>query len=274
MTSATVENWKPPAELDIPLPRPVRMTALFKWTLALLVTPLFPVLFLIPAMTASDYITHKLLLQRGINIDAELAGHYVTQGTHGRNVYHVDFKFTPNENYRFGFVNSSSILPEEIYNFIIRYPKIPIVYDPERPERIETNINGSFYHDHTVEIVVVGALLELFFIAVVFIPAMWVRYKCHSEKELLSNGETAPATIVGERESHWTRRPSSNVMYQFVDAKGVRVTGTRKYVPTASDSRPGFPERRAQFLNNPTVLFDPNDSRKNMLFPLDMAELK
>ena len=93
------------------------------------------------------------------------------------------------------------------------------------------------------------------------------------EKKLLAVGGFSPAQIVGEREVRGRNKTYSNATYSFADASGTMVTGIRKYVPIEGDGDPRWAAVRRRILENPTALYDPENSARNILWPPSYVEL-
>ena len=66
----------------------------------------------------------------------------------------------------------------------------------------------------------------------------------------------------------------AKVTYQFVDNAGTLVQGVQKNLPVKDDPRSNFVEHRMRVLGNRTVLFDPRNSKKSILYPTATAELR
>jgi len=69
-----------------------------------------------------------------------------------------------------------------------------------------------------------------------------------------------------------SRKPSTDgdtteIAYQFTDQAGQIVRGVRRKFPPKHDERSRSVAMRAKMLDHPTVLYDPADSRKNLLYP-------
>ena len=136
------------------------------------------------------------------------------------------------------------------------------------------NINGEVYKRPLIglsrPVNIIGMLWCLF---VIFMPAMMLRSYAR-DKYLLRWGTVVPAKIIGEREYRGPHNAKfSAVTYSFTDRDGNTVEGTRKAVARQADIRPGFAEIRARIFANPTVLYDPRNSRRNTLYPPSAAEM-
>jgi len=92
--------------------------------------------------------------------------------------------------------------------------------------------------------------------------------RSYKEKLLLQKGNVAPAIIVKEENIAWGDELMA-VTYQFTDTSGKVYEGVRKDLPRRSDKRSGSPQRLAKFLDNPTVIYNPDNAAKNILYPSD-----
>jgi hypothetical protein len=76
----------------------------------------------------------------------------------------------------------------------------------------------------------------------------------HKQKYLIKWGRAVEATITGKKEGKITI-----TTYRFLDADGKNVEGVRKSWNWPTNA----------FLNNPTVVYDPRNSAKNVLYRSD-----
>jgi hypothetical protein len=89
---------------------------------------------------------------------------------------------------------------------------------------------------------------------------------------VLQWGKAAPAKIIGEHEIDTRSGRVAKVRYSFEDENGITRENTRS-LPVSDDPRPGFKEERERYLNNPTAVFDPRNSKRNVLFPGTQLQL-
>jgi hypothetical protein len=146
--------------------------------------------------------------------------------------------------------------------------KIPIIYDARDPTQSTTKTQltqGSM------------PLNPMFFLALfVGIPAAMAGFiycMYFPEKRLLQRGSVVAARIVSAEDYVQSGGKFSKVTYEFKDSGGTIITGIRKAVPTESDTRARFIKYRARFYDNPTAIFDPQKSTRNMLYPPSIATL-
>jgi len=97
-------------------------------------------------------------------------------------------------------------------------------------------------------------------------------FRYRREKHVLQWGKGAPARIIGEYEIETRTGRVAKVTYSFEDDNGLTRENT-KSLPVSADPRPGFDDQRARYLNNPTAVFDPRNSKRNVLFPGTLAQL-
>jgi hypothetical protein len=92
------------------------------------------------------------------------------------------------------------------------------------------------------------------------------------EEYVLQWGKAAPAKIIAEHQVKTRSGLIAKVSYSFEDDHGVTRRKTIS-LPVSNDPRPGFAEERARYLNNPTAVFDPRNSKRNVLFPGTLLQL-
>jgi len=97
-------------------------------------------------------------------------------------------------------------------------------------------------------------------------------FRYRREKHVLQWGKAAPAKITGEYEIDTRSGRVAKVSYSFEDDNGVTRENT-KSLPVSDDPRPGFNDERARYLANPTAVFDPSNSKRNVLYPGTLAQL-
>lgn len=113
---------------------------------------------------------------------------------------------------------------------------------------------------HDLEVVrsVLAMTFAMTIIPTCIVVAMFLRIY-YREKHLIRWGSVAAATILDETNGP---RSSLRIHYCFNDANDRTVKGVRK-----TDNRPQFQRSRARLLDNPTVLYDPQNTTRNMLYP-------
>jgi hypothetical protein len=89
---------------------------------------------------------------------------------------------------------------------------------------------------------------------------------------VLQWGKAAPARIIDKYEIETRSGRGAKLRYNFEDDHGVTREG-KKSPPVSDDPHPGFTDERARYLDNPTAVFDPRNSKRNTLFPGTLALL-
>ncbi len=253
--------WTLPAELDQPLPRMVKRKRSFTFLLVFQVG-MFALLLLLPAgMAATSYFKAQTLKERGVRAAGTVAKLYTTSGK--------------NSHY-YNVVYSYPILPKPIYSATDQTSfqtfqdlhvgdAIPVAYDPQYPPRSALNFNDIvFTRDNARPLTIELAIflpISLFLLAVPLLLLQQYR----RQKRLLEWGKVAAATVVSDSEYNAGRAGrKSAVTYTFTDEAGSAVQGKRTGLPV-KNSRQG--EMYAEMFGDPTAIYDPNDSTKNMLYP-------
>ena len=94
---------------------------------------------------------------------------------------------------------------------------------------------------------------------------LFLLYQYRRQKRLLEWGEVAAATIVSDSEYNAGRAGrKSAVTYTFADDTGRVVQGKRMGLPVKNSRRGAM---YVEMFGDPTVIYDPDDSAKNMLYP-------
>jgi hypothetical protein len=107
-----------------------------------------------------------------------------------------------------------------------------------------------------------------------FSLAYWVYRKANREKCILESGKAAPAVLIKMKKYSFRDIRLVWLTYHFVDETGVSVHGS--YGPYGADRKihPTAASAWESKLSNLTVVYDPKDSRKNILYPAHYAELR
>ena len=92
-----------------------------------------------------------------------------------------------------------------------------------------------------------------------------------NERGLLRRGTAAAAEILSEVGVPITDGYTTEITYQFTDQTGQIVRGIRRGFPSKYAEGSKSVTMRAKLLGGPTVLFDPANSQKNMIYPGVMA---
>lgn len=269
--------WCLPAELQTPVPRPARITPqaklvsavgfLFFGGLGILLLS-----FLVPKVE-----TRAALKWHGVDTGGQITQLFVERSRHGP-IYRVAYRYTPpvaatvphpwdtGERLGVGEVASWD------YRGLRLGMPLPVIYDPRDPARSLPNLRdavrtGSPVSGLEMPILFEGLLLAGCLVVVVFFGRCW------RNRNLLTFGAAARATILGEEEYTTKNQSFSKVTYQFVDACGTTVRGVRKSLPPGIASSGEDLLFRMRVFDNPTVLYDPRNSAHNLLYPPFFAEI-
>jgi len=270
-----MDDWSLPADLSKPTPRKVGMSGTFKGTVVLIVGLFATLVLPISAIGYSVFHKAEVLKDRGVEVAGVVERTYTTISRKAYQ-YHVVYTFTPK-----GLAGAapSAIRAEAVVSstdFQKASPgrRLPIMYDPSDLSNSRPNIADEVRKAEPFDVVKLTLLAVLGFVSVALLLCSFRIVRYFRDSAILRWGQAVPATIVREEEQTTRGGPTSKVTYRFKDATGKLVEGSQKYVPTATDSRPGFSAHRMKFMFNPTVVFDPKDSARNILYPSTSAELR
>jgi hypothetical protein len=223
-----------------------------------------------------DYIKGRVLKSRGVDVEGRVERLYITKGKGGSSAYHVNYMYQPREMAlsRYPLARRTEAVSRDDYYSLSVGGALPVIYDPLAPESSFLNFHDTIRKNNPSKrvkfFIVITALLMFFAMGVVL---KFFIFPALKEKRLLGFGNVAPATIVGEEEYETKRGWRSKVSYCFVDAGGNAVSGMRKGLPSGVASSGADLAERIQILDNPTVLYDPRNSARNILYPPLWAEL-
>jgi len=267
-----MNSWTPPAELGTNLPRHARMTMMTKVAFAAIPTVLIPVMILLPLLLFYQFENIKTLQERGVEIMGEVTDKRITSTKNGK-VYHIDYHFKISG--RSGdYVSGSDTVPDTSYGLVEIGYSVPIVYDPMRSEKSMLNINNSLYRQNSGDTLWAFILLVLTLLIPVGIATILLSNNCLKQKKLVEWGKVAPAKILGEKKVRTRQGRVSTIIYQFEDDAGNLIRGMRNNVPAKEASLRDSIETRRRIFENPTVLYDPRNSARNILYPASSFELR
>jgi hypothetical protein len=226
-------------------------------------------IWIIAAASAHDI---SVLAKRGTTITGNVLSHRAEKGKNNSFSYFIDYRFQPPE------LSGQSVIFEgdEVQVSAPQYyaagdgGPITVIYDPERPSRsmLLASFNArqkqSAWALAWIGSAVIGG-------PTIVIGALYGFYY-RREKRVLQWGKAAPAKIIGEHEVATRSGRVAKVSYSFEDDHGVTRRNTRS-LPVSGDPRPGFVEERERYLINPTAVFDPRNSKRNVLFPGTLLQL-
>ena len=253
------------------------MTGTCRWLIAI------PIIFCVVFVSIAAIIGlpeyHRTLAfeQRGVSTIGEVTGRYITT-LHERNVrepvsiFHLKYAFRPKELSTYNpSISSEQIVSSATYSRFSIGAKVPVIYDPLRPDRCILNFDdpvGRMDPDGVLRgyAIAVMVILSFFAFLVLLVVVSYFRQKHRARW-----WSAAEATIIGERERMTKAGRVVTLSYQFRDMAGNFVQGVKKNVPANYPDMPDLQERRARFVDSPLVLFDPDKSVRNVLYPLALV---
>ncbi len=266
-----MSTWTPPTHLCTPIPRKVGMSETWKGFLLVPIIFFVPLAMILIFFAAGSRSTTELR-KNGSEISAIITKLYV--GHHsGRTSFNVYYTYQPKELSRQpdSTASGQNAISELEYKPLKPGDLIAVIYDPKNPYR--SSLRSELYADHSVSIL----SMPIFALSLlVIIPAVsWIllatTYK--REKHLLAFGQPVEAQIVDDTEYTVRNRRYSKLTYSFTDSDGNVIFGKRKGVPTEDDEADKIVGRRARLVANPTAIFDPQKSDRNLLYPPSAAKL-
>lgn len=264
--------WCPPSEIPRVTPRNIAAATTFKLVMASLLVVVSALTIYVASDQVEVFYRWKILKYRGVDVYAEVTNTYQTTRK-SFTTNHVEYIFSPEgEPSDKTFQGHGALSDREFYT-VYNGGQIQIIYDPINPDRSLPNIGDvvRFRRAPSVVSLVLPAMIPFCMGAALVI---YISVKYYREKRLLQWGGLAPATILSEEEYSSRSGRWSRITYAFLDSKGNTIEGTRNFVPVKGDERQSFADLRKQILDNPTILFDPQDPLVNILYPPSVVKLK
>jgi len=265
--------WTPPGPLTQPAPRRVKMKA----SMLAYVAPFFVIagVTVLPALLNAERETNdaKDLREHGVEAKATIDGLY-THRQRSRISYHAVYHFADpahpgDAKY---YISGDDRIEQSLYDTLKANSSVGILYDSRDPEH--SAIEAELDRQPALEFQVNDIAFRLGLPALIFVGlAVYGFMKFLAEKRLLQRGQPVSATIIGETEVQGRNGRTARVAYSFKDAGGQTIQGKRGGIPTSDAKSEKSIAARACLLDNPTVLYDPGNSAKNMLYPGVFATL-
>jgi hypothetical protein len=269
-------DWVMPAALAQPMPRKVSMNGWSGVAVILIAILVGVTVSLMLAVTAVRSHKISVLEQRGVETTGHVSGVRITYGRNSRS-YIVDYNFEPVElsHQAVTFEGGESEVSADVYNadlyFAVRDGRpVAVIYDPDMPDRSMLMAEFNVAKAHNIWLLVGPACAVIGGPTLAFSLLFAIRYR--REKYVLQWGNAAPAKIIGEDKTATRSGWVAVVRYRFEDDKGVARENTTS-LPVRNDPRPDFTDERARYLGNPTAVFDPRNSERNVLFPGTLLQL-
>ncbi|MDB5396937.1 MAG: hypothetical protein JWM91_4443 [Rhodospirillales bacterium] len=144
---------------------------------------------------------------------------------------------------------------------------ISVIYDPNLPSESRLAFEQSWITlDDPENMPGKSSYLVFGFpAACIVVMLFWFVIRHLKERKLLTWGEVAAATIIDKQESHGRWGPSVDVIYRFIDADGETIVGKSKGISNIKPEE-NIPGTFAQILDNPTAVYDRENSKNNFLY--------
>jgi hypothetical protein len=186
-------------------------------------------------------------------------------GKHAHTNYHVDYEYHlilhyPDGDKDTAFRRTAFVFFPD-YTKLLVGAKVPVIYDPNMPGKSALTfeaVPGTALDDPVTIPGLTTYAANGMVIAFLILFGIWIIKQYLKAKNLLTYGQATQAFIVEEREWYSRGRRFFNLTYKFQDGRGQTIQG-KTAVPAAQLT--GHEEEL-------TVLYDPNDSTKNALYPV------
>ena len=202
---------------------------------------------------------HIVLSIRGVHGTGVITRLHVDAVKRG-SIYAVDYRFgLPTKTIRLDSYSATGTVTAAAYGRLAVGQNVPIIYDPQKPDRSELVIDDPADRSSFFTASAVLLLVSVLLLIVAISASLRTFFK---ERWLLRWGRPAEATILCTRPYVYARGSvRTAVAYGFSDNSNQR----------RQDECLGFPRDLKQgdfpeVFSNPTVLFDPRDSQRNVLY--------
>jgi hypothetical protein len=260
-------GWTIPAELDQAVPRIVSRRSVFTVVVISQAVGFFIFAALIGGTAGTSFYKMQVLKEHGVSVAGTVTNLYTSNGGKGRTNYNVAYSYplVPKSAY-----TASDQLDVQHFNQLHVGDAVPIAFDPAYPARSLLNFdNIVFARDNVHALMLPAALVSVMLLGTLVVVLVFIR-SYQRQKRLLQWGRFAAATIVSDTEYNAGKAGrKSAVVYTFTDESGCHVQGKRSGLPTKK-SRAG--DIYQEMFADPTVLYDPQDSSKNMLYPFAFVD--
>jgi hypothetical protein len=257
------DHWTLPIGLSPSGPRKVRTALALKLKVAAAALIFLVPTVLSPVPESVVAPERQILRERGVDATAQVMKAYTTSLSGGM-IYHLQYRFSRDGSPR-SYVSIDDEVPSNIFVQCPVGRPIPIIYDPLDAGRAAINFYDVVRHPASrswLRAVLYRVLTISPFILGMAALLLW---RHPDNRRLLQWGTAVPARVVSEEEIRTRYGSYSKVTYVFKDGFGL---------PLSRDTRRGFTEYRKLVLDNPTVLFQWNDSTINTLYPPDSVWLR
>ncbi len=230
----------------------------------------FVVNLIIAAMFYTSAYKNAVLKDRGIVKTGTVTDKYGKRGRGAGYYFNYSFEISPDRAANsVKYYGSNRVGVDEFATFSVGSP-VPVIYDPRDAWNSALNLNDQVHQRDPYSlanlVVAVSGLASVFILAA---GTAYPLYRYGRDRRLLRYGTATAATITGKR-TIWTgQRETTTLAYEFTGATGERGFGECKGLPT--QSWPGTTHYLSSATLNPTVVYDPRDPRRNLLYPSQWA---
>ena len=254
-------DWTLPAELDQPLPRMVKRRRSFT-VLLIFQIGIFALMPLVLAGTpAFSYFKAQTLKERGTRADGTVTKLYTTTGKNST-FYNVVYSYPISPKPSYSATDQTNV---RYFNELHVGDAIPVAYDPAYPTRSALNFNDIVFTRDNARLLFIQLAITLPVSIFLLVMPLLQLYQYRGQKRLLEWGKVAAATIVSDSEYNAGRAGrKSAVTYTFTDDTGVAIQGKRAGLPVKTSRKDAM---YTEMVEDPTLIYDPDDSTKNMLYP-------
>ena len=265
-----MSDWEMPVELQQATPRVTRVMWPYVVRLSFL-TLIFLFMLLISLICSYlDYAKYSIR-QRGVH-SSGVARKLYTKVSHGRHgdttTYYMDYSYTPVSYLRADqgavYLRTAEI-PSADYSQIRVGDSLDVAYDQGHPDKAVAQ------HE-----IVLNEALVYILLATAFFGTVWLRRirNHYQEKRLMRWGKVVHAKITNTQFIQGRYGTYATVKYEFTDGDGKIVEGKRTGIPSIGASQwlgdqkeSSLKEKFAAIIDNPTVIYDPQDSSRNIIYP-------
>jgi Protein of unknown function (DUF3592) len=243
-------GWKPPRELDRPLPRPVRLTGggilLYVLSAVLLAGGVMGAIWLDGKWRAQQAEARRMIDE---GRQTEGAVTRLWRGGEDSEDYRVDYRFTVHGRDYDGY----AIIGGEYWQRLHLLSPIPVRYLPSDPTHSYPSDDPPSPLPAWVPFLIGGIFAA---------TGAWMPLKVRRQRRLLERGRPAPAVVRRLRKWRTTNETQNFIYYEFALAGGGVCKGrssvNRKTMSAGSVI---------------CILYDPDDPRRNAAFPLFAVRL-
>ena len=259
-----------PPELHQSLPRRVRIRRRILYPVFLsslmnflIFIPLFFFLIYLPA------VKQVALQEHGIDTLGTVTGKIIE---HAKNSYHykVSYTYRAINTQEPVYSDTDKVDATDSAQVEIGQP-IPVIYDSQNSGQSSINLHNWVRTRDPYRMFSVFVPIFLGMpIVTTLLFALILYFSSRKETALIKQGTATNATILHQENYNAGKAGVlCKATYSFRDAQGQTIEGERKSLPTEASAAKNAISRliRDQALKNPTVLYDPQDSRRNILYP-------